>query len=47
MSEPDLRAMLRAAARQEQFLEVIGRDDATAMCNQLKKAKMSCLAMQS
>ena len=24
-----------------------GRDDATAMCNQLKKAKMSCLAMQS
>lgn len=24
-----------------------GRDDATAMCSQLKKAKMSCLAMQS
>ena len=24
-----------------------GREDATAMCNQLKKAKMSCLAMQS
>lgn len=24
-----------------------GRDDAAAMCNQLKKAKMSCLAMQS
>jgi D-alanyl-D-alanine carboxypeptidase len=24
-----------------------GRDDATAMCNVLKKAKMSCLAMQS
>jgi D-alanyl-D-alanine carboxypeptidase len=24
-----------------------GRDDATGMCNQLKKAKMSCLAMQS
>jgi D-alanyl-D-alanine carboxypeptidase len=24
-----------------------GRDDATAMCNELKKAKMSCLAMQS
>jgi D-alanyl-D-alanine carboxypeptidase len=24
-----------------------GRDDATAACNQLKKAKMSCLAMQS
>lgn len=24
-----------------------GRDDATAMCNQLKKANMSCLAMQS
>ena len=23
------------------------RDDAAAMCNQLKKAKMSCLAMQS
>jgi D-alanyl-D-alanine carboxypeptidase len=24
-----------------------GRDDASGMCNQLKKAKMSCLAMQS
>jgi D-alanyl-D-alanine carboxypeptidase len=24
-----------------------GRDDATAMCTELKKAKMSCLAMQS
>lgn len=24
-----------------------GRDDATAMCSELKKAKMSCLAMQS
>jgi D-alanyl-D-alanine carboxypeptidase len=24
-----------------------GRNDATAMCNELKKAKMSCLAMQS
>jgi D-alanyl-D-alanine carboxypeptidase len=24
-----------------------GRDDATGMCNQLKKAKMSCLAMRS
>lgn len=24
-----------------------GRDDATAVCNQLKKVKMSCLAMQS
>jgi putative molybdopterin biosynthesis protein len=30
MSEPDLREKLRAAARQEQFLEVVGRDEATA-----------------
>src|SRR4051795_11149305 len=30
MSEPDLREKLRAAARQEQFLEVVGKDEATA-----------------
>ncbi|WP_158047587.1 molybdopterin biosynthesis protein [Skermanella pratensis] len=30
MSESDLRQKLRAAARQEQFLEVVGRDEATA-----------------
>jgi D-alanyl-D-alanine carboxypeptidase len=29
------------------FAGFAGRDDATAMCNELKKAKMSCLAMQS
>jgi D-alanyl-D-alanine carboxypeptidase len=29
------------------FTGFAGRDDATAMCNELKKAKMSCLAMQS
>ena len=29
------------------FAGFSGRDDATAMCNELKKAKMSCLAMQS
>ena len=29
MSESDLRQKLRAAARQEQFLEVVGRDEAT------------------
>jgi D-alanyl-D-alanine carboxypeptidase len=29
------------------FVGFDGRDDATAACNQLKKAKMSCLAMQS
>ena len=29
MFEPDLREKLRAAARQEQFLEVVGRDEAT------------------
>ena len=30
MFEPDLREKLRAAARQEQFLEVVGKDEATA-----------------
>ncbi|UEM03294.1 molybdopterin biosynthesis protein [Skermanella rosea] len=30
MSESDLRRKLRAAARQEQFLEVVGRDEAAA-----------------
>lgn len=29
------------------FAGFSGREDATAMCNELKKAKMSCLAMQS
>ena len=29
------------------FAGFSGRGDATAMCNELKKAKMSCLAMQS
>lgn len=29
------------------FTGFAGRDDATAMCSELKKAKMSCLAMQS
>ena len=29
------------------FAGFSGRDDATAMCNELKKANMSCLAMQS
>jgi D-alanyl-D-alanine carboxypeptidase len=29
------------------FAGFSGRDDATAMCSELKKAKMSCLAMQS
>jgi len=29
------------------FAGFSGRDDATAMCNELKKVKMSCLAMQS
>ncbi len=29
------------------FAGFAGRDDATAMCNELKKVKMSCLAMQS